>query len=360
MKSQNKNTVGIKAIAEKANVSIGTVDRVIHNRGEVAKATKEKILKIIEEMEYTPNLLAQSLASKKKHIIAVLIPDSRYNNPYWKKPLTGIYEAAKEIKNFNFEISIFTYELGNEKSVTESAKELFKLQPDGLIFAPLMLEASKKVINQCQELDIPYVFIDVNIENNDNLAYFGQNTFQSGLVAARLLDLGLSEDADIHIIKLVDQLASSYHLNLRENGFLSYYEKAENKKKHAIRSIEIELSTKTSLNEEFDRFIPQSSSPMGIFVPNSKVHHVAKYLYENNRKNNLVIGYDLIEQNVEFLQKDLISFLICQNPEEQGYNSVTALFNYLALKRVPHQLNFSAIDIIVKENIDYYKNNHRD
>ncbi|WP_234408903.1 LacI family DNA-binding transcriptional regulator [Marinilabilia salmonicolor] len=44
--------VRIKDIAEKANVSIGTVDRVLHNRGEVAKKTKEKVLTIAKEMNY--------------------------------------------------------------------------------------------------------------------------------------------------------------------------------------------------------------------------------------------------------------------------------------------------------------------
>ena len=355
MRKQENEAVGIKDIAQKANVSIGTVDRVLHNRGEVAKATRERVLKIIEELDYTPNILAQSLASKKKkHHIAVLIPNFKNNNPYWERPLAGIYQAAGEIKNYNFEITVYTYELGNEKSVTSNAKEIFKQKPDGLIFAPLMYNVSNKVINQCQELNIPYVFIDVNIDNRINLAYFGQNSFQSGYVAARLLDYGLSAEAEIHIIKLVNKSVSSYHLSLRENGFLSYFKTAENKEKRIIISNEIDISENTAIYKAFNKIIAKSVSSKGIFVPNSRVYHLAKYLEESKQMNNLVIGYDLINENLYYLKKDVINFLISQQPEAQGYNSVIALFSFLTTKKPLQKFNFSPIDIIIKENIDFY------
>jgi len=355
MKSQNKNNLGIKDIARKANVSIGTVDRVLHNRGEVSVTTREKVLKIIQELDYTPNILAQSLSSRKKHTIAALIPDFKFDNPYWENSLTGIYKAAKEIRKFNFEMEVFTYELGNELSMSLKAKEIFTSKPDGLILAPLMYEVSNQVIATCQELGMPYIFIDVNIDDCDNLTYFGQNPIQSGAVAARLLDFGLPQDAEIHILKLVNQSVSSYHLNLRESGFLSYFNSKQNI--HPIISSEINISSNTSLEKDFERILNRTDSPKGIFIPNSRGYHVAKYLFESNQMNNCLICYDLIAENIEYLRKGTIQFLICQNPEEQGYNSVMAFFNFLTYRRSFEKFNFSPIDIILKENIDFYKSN---
>ena len=68
-----KKNTRIKDIALKAGVSIGTVDRVLHKRGEVSDGTKVKIQKIIDELDYRPNLLASSLASKKSVLIACLL-----------------------------------------------------------------------------------------------------------------------------------------------------------------------------------------------------------------------------------------------------------------------------------------------
>jgi LacI family transcriptional regulator len=53
----------IKDIALMAGVSIGTVDRVIHRRGEVAEKTKLKVQQILKETNYSPNVMAQVLKS---------------------------------------------------------------------------------------------------------------------------------------------------------------------------------------------------------------------------------------------------------------------------------------------------------
>jgi len=144
MKRDAALKIGIKDIAKQANVSIGTVDRVLHNRGEVSETTREQVLKIINELGYTPNVLAKSLSSKIKYTIAVLIPDSD-RNAYWEKPLEGIKAAAREIKKFNFEIQIATFDYSNEKSFIEKANKILESNPSGFIFAPVFYESSLAV-----------------------------------------------------------------------------------------------------------------------------------------------------------------------------------------------------------------------
>ena len=64
--------IRIKDIAALAGVSTGTVDRVLHNRGEVSQKSREKIEKILTELNYQPNIYATALASKKKNIHSLL------------------------------------------------------------------------------------------------------------------------------------------------------------------------------------------------------------------------------------------------------------------------------------------------
>jgi LacI family transcriptional regulator len=68
-----------------------------------------------------------------------------------------------------------------------------------------------------------------------------------------------------------------------------------------------------------------------------------------------VIGHDLLKENVAFLKKDIVQFLICQRPEEQGYNAINKIFRYVVQKRVTAKENYTSIDIVTKENVDYYK-----
>jgi LacI family transcriptional regulator len=77
---------------------------------------------------------------------------------------------------------------------------------------------------------------------------------------------------------------------------------------------------------------------------------------KNGLNNYTLIGYDLLEQTQEFLKKGIIDFLISQKPREQGYKSVMALFNYLVMKKQIVKDQYLPIDIITKENIDFYIN----
>lgn len=68
---ENKNYT-IKDIARMAGVSAGTVDRVLHNRGDVSAASREKVQKVLDEIDYHPNMFAIGLAAKKRYRVLVL------------------------------------------------------------------------------------------------------------------------------------------------------------------------------------------------------------------------------------------------------------------------------------------------
>ena len=57
--------IRIKDIAERAGVSVGTVDRVLHKRPNVSKSALEKVEKALKEMDYKPNMYASALAYNK-------------------------------------------------------------------------------------------------------------------------------------------------------------------------------------------------------------------------------------------------------------------------------------------------------
>ena len=65
----------IKDIAKLSNVGIATVSRVINNSGKVSESTKKRVLEVIEETGYSPNLNARSLSSKKSYSLSYVVPD---------------------------------------------------------------------------------------------------------------------------------------------------------------------------------------------------------------------------------------------------------------------------------------------
>ena len=72
-KLMNKRTT-IKDIAAQAGVSTGTVDRVIHDRGRVSVDVKEKVLQVMQDLNFEPNLIASTLAFNRILTMGVLMP----------------------------------------------------------------------------------------------------------------------------------------------------------------------------------------------------------------------------------------------------------------------------------------------
>lgn len=68
----------IKDVAREAGVGIATVSRVINNSGYVKTATREKIERVINELNYVPNEIARSMTKQKNNIVAFILPNSMY------------------------------------------------------------------------------------------------------------------------------------------------------------------------------------------------------------------------------------------------------------------------------------------
>ena len=86
----------IKDIAKLTGLSKGTVDRVLHNRGEVSKKSYEKVMASVKELGYEPNVYASLLAKSQTRTIAVLLP-SPDPGSYWELAASGISEGLVRI-----------------------------------------------------------------------------------------------------------------------------------------------------------------------------------------------------------------------------------------------------------------------
>ena len=221
--------------------------------------------------------------------------------------------------------------------------------------APNFHDAALQVIPKCKERNIPVMFIDNDLEGQ-GMAYFGQDALQSGIVAARLMHYGLQKGDTVLILNLAGNKAITRHMQRREQGFVSYFEGVM--PEQGIRTISraIDLSLATEPADTLKKLLKSHSGIAGIFVTNSRVHKVAGYLAEAGKGSVILVGYDLVDANLEYIEKGIIDFLICQKPEDQGYRSAMAMFNYLLTGKLTEKINYSPIDILVKENIDYYKN----
>jgi len=343
----------IKDIAELAGVSIGTVDRVLHKRGEVAEKTREKVVQIIKDLDYSPNVIARALKSKKKFKVVSLLPEPNEESAFWLKHPEGIMKAMDELDPFPIMLNQVTFDLLDENDFQKKSDKVLSLSPDGVILAPIFKTQAIAFCNRLTNKHIPFVFIDGFIEETEFLSYTGEDIFQSGRVAGQLVDMVTPVNKDILIINIARNVRNVHHLNKRTQGFLSYFPQSGNNRGKLI-SISIIDPVPASISKELKKVLARNPNVGSIFVTGSKSYKIADYLESEGIRSVNLIGYDLLERNVKYLKSGTIKFLIGQRPDEQTYKGVKKLFDFLSMNRIPDKMEYLPVDVVTSENVQFF------
>lgn len=308
-------------------------------------------------MDYQPNILASTLASKKSALFATLFPEPPSPEGYWNKPVVGVNKRIAELRQYGVKVIPFSFSQTEPKSFVINALKVLEAKPDGVVFAPFYKKEATDFIGQLKELSIPFVFIDSEIKEAGQVGYIGQNSYQSGLVSGKLLDLILPE-GNVLVIHFAKEMDNQNHLVQREKGFYDWY-RNNNRDIHQLFTVEVPDTNGEKWMESVLEIIRRKNIK-GLFVTNSKVFNVGRLVEKYNLKELKIIGHDLLKENISFLKKDIVQFLICQRPEEQGYNAINKIFRHVVQKRLTARENYTSIDIVTKENVDYYKEFKKD
>ncbi|MEO6285676.1 MAG: substrate-binding domain-containing protein [Dyadobacter sp.] len=351
---EKENTAsGVKEIARRANVSTATVDRVLHNRTGVSEKTKKRINDIIKELDYQPNILASRLASKKIITLAIIIPSVSEETDFWLAPLSGVRRAEAEIRQYGVQTLTFFFDLNDKESFAEQIKQVLAQDVHGIVIAPAFVEETREFATQCMKRKTPFVFIDSNIPDLHSLSYIGPHLYKSGYVGAKLLTYRLQPDAKILIINISKE-TDNYNYSEIEEGFRAYFN--DHVQPNDIVRIDISETDYQSVSRHLTYVFHLNKDIGAAFVTNSRVHTVASFLKNSHRTHVSLIGYDFVKENVGYLETNVIDFLICHRPEDQGYRGVMALYQKLVINSSVTRLNYMPIDIVTKENYEFYQN----
>jgi len=142
--------VSIKTIAEKSGFSTTTISRYINNNGYISKKAMEKIEKVINDLNYTPSLIARSLKTKTSNIIGLILPD--ISSPYLSNFVEGV-ESESIKKGYNI---FLCHSHEDVKRENIFLRLLAERRVDGIISYPVV-NANKILYKEVAE-NIPIVF----------------------------------------------------------------------------------------------------------------------------------------------------------------------------------------------------------
>ena len=153
--------ITIKDLAKRLNISVSTVSRALRNAIDINPETKKAVLDLARELNYEPNMMAQSLVKRKTNIIGIVVTDIQYN--YFSETLSGMTEIA----------SAYDYHLmfcqSNEDAVQESKsiKKLMACHVDGLLISVSKDTADAAELEKVKKMGIPIVMFDRTIADFD-------------------------------------------------------------------------------------------------------------------------------------------------------------------------------------------------
>ncbi len=344
--------VTILDIARITGLSKGTVDRVLHNRGEVSKKSYEKVMAVIREKGYQPNPHAALLAKGKEKVIALLLP-SHTKGTYWDLATSGLCRAEAEVEPLGVRTVNFSYDQYNPLSFRDTCRELLESRPHGVVIAPMYKEETLSFTAQLSELGIPYVFIDSKLDTEDYLAYFGIPSYKSGFLCADML-CRREKVTDVLIVRIRrDKHQQSDPTVERRAGFLDYMR--EHIPDCTVRSLFIDPSDAAETDAVLEAFFQEFPQVRHIAMFNSRVHLLVPFLERHPEKDFRLIGFDNLEANIAALVRGTVDMLIAQHPDEQVRGAVQTLAEYIVLHRKPARKdNFMHMDLLTRYNAEDY------
>lgn len=346
--------VRIKDIAEKSGVSVGTVDRILHNRPNVSKSAREKVERVLKEINYQPNMYASALAYNKQYTFHLIMPKHE-SEAYWEEIEEGALQACEARRDFNIHLKISYYKRFDTDTFCNTFQQVLDAEPNGVIIVPSDIETTQTYTEQLHALDIPFILLDSFMPDLKPLTFYGQDSFSSGYFAAKMLMLIAHEESEIMLMKLTKngKVASKQQDN-REVGFRHYM------KDHypSIRIVDLELPLEEDRSEYdgiLEQFFNEHPKVHHCMTMCSKAHIVGEFLQKTNRRGIQIMGYDMVGKNERCLRHGSISFLIAQHAFMQGYNCVDTLFKAIVLKQEVAPVNYMPIELLTKENVDFYR-----
>lgn len=344
--------IRIKDIAQLAGVSPGTVDRVLHNRGNVSASAREAIEEVLRQVGYQPNMHLSGIALRRHYKIIVTIPVFR-KGEYWESVYKGILRAINVYANIDVECKFVYYNQFDLYACRAAFEQITVQHVDGVIIGPTFRDETVYFTTMLEERNIPYIYVDSPLECTFPLAYFAADSYACGYLMGKLIDMITPDDAEFALFQTVRVGDASANTTiLRKQGFMAYFK--ERDRLRSLHRVSFSVMEPERNEELIGDFFQQHPEIRGAIVLSSRGSVIAQYLRRHRIDWVKLIGIDLTEANIREVKSGHIDFLMGQRPEQQGYMAVKALIQYLIYGKKVKVDNLMPLDIVTRENVDLY------
>ena len=338
--------VTIQMIAERAGVSRGTVDRVLHDRPSVTPEIRERVQRLAKQLGYgeaddgTPRVRAR---------IGVFLPGSDWFSADLKREwLDGVHNAQRIIEPLGYEVGVIECETDLPNELAEQIERFRTDGMDGAVVSARNTPAAQRLIRRLTEANIPVITFNSDLPNSGRSCFVGQDPYRSGRVAADLISKYIRPGDKILIV--AGNLEIDSHAQ-RVSGFRDkcLAEGIGENRLIVVQSFNEYVLTYEKVNEQLE----QTGNIRAIYMANESVAACAEAVAHSVGKENImIVGNDLTAVTRRLLKEAKIDFVIEQDLYQQGYQPIILLKELLEQPAKPIKpVLLTEIGIINAENI---------
>ena len=313
----------IKEIARRCGVSRGTVDRVINGRGKVHPDTEALIIRTLEEVGYTKNIVGRALTVRRTSpIIGVVL--SSEGNPFFDEVIEGIRKAEAELSDYGVTVHLRTmrgYAPQEQLDLIEGLQEGLS----ALVLHPINDACITERVAALAEHSIPTVTVNSDLEHSARRCYVGSDYAEGGRMAAGILRLATGGQACLGIITGVETILG--HVQ-RLEGFEAHLRAA---------CPGIAIASRASAQDDDEhayaatkRMLQDNQGIDTLLVVAAGVEGVCRAVIDLGLDGRIsIFTFDNIPTTDAMIRRGLIKATINQQPYQQGYQAVKAAFDII-------------------------------
>lgn len=330
--------VTIYDVAKKARVSIATVSRILNNSGSVSEKTRQRVKKVMEELNYTPNVIASALTKKSTLTLGLLIPD--ISNLFFAELARGVEDACND---FGFNIIICNTDYSSEKETTY-INLLKQKSIDGFIISSAYYNDQNVI--KLLKANVPLILLGRDIDDSEGLPIdiVGSDNVKGGYIATKhLIELGHK-----NIACLLGPPQIKVNLE-REKGYLRALEEAGLKacpEAVGYGDFKIEFGFKKTMD-----ILKGPCKPTAFFAANDLIAlGVIRAIREFGLKvpqDISVVGYDNT-MFAEMIEPPLTT--VNQQMRNMGYIATELLIKRIKGERMPGEKKILDTELVIRKS----------
>lgn len=341
-------TAKIRDIAEALGISIGTVDRALHDRRGVNPLTKSRVIQMAKAMGYQPNPAARFLSSKRRLRISINLPAQIAS--FWDTVREGIESEARAFAAFGIDVELRTFpRMGfGELAAFDEALES---GVNGIIVATGRPQDLRLPISKAARARIPVISVVTDAPGTARLGVVSIDSPASGALAGELLSRLLQGKGNIAVITgdlaITDHAEKYNSFRAGVNEFFPSIKVMEPVQNH---------EDETEAYETCRKLLREHPDLNGMYISTANSSPVLQALQDVGRLNDhmTVITTDLFPALIPHLESGGVVATLYQRPKSQGQLALRMLHEYLVEGRCPtHQLRL-APHVIMKSNLSFF------